>query len=80
MQACHSFGQTGGVCKLISPYVRRATAVAARYLGFDCHLILRSPRALADSDPGLAGNLLVERLAGAVIHQVWSLPAQIVDT
>jgi D-cysteine desulfhydrase len=44
--------------------------VAARYLGLDCHLILRNSRPLADADPGLAGNLLVERLAGAEIHQV----------
>lgn len=48
----------------------RATAVAARYLGLGCHLILRNSRALADVDPGLTGNLLVERLAGAVVHQV----------
>jgi 1-aminocyclopropane-1-carboxylate deaminase/D-cysteine desulfhydrase-like pyridoxal-dependent ACC family enzyme len=48
----------------------RATAVAARYLGLDCHLILRNSRALADADPGLTGNLLVARLAGAEIHQV----------
>lgn len=27
-------------------------------------------RQLADGDPGLVGNLLVERLAGAIIHQV----------
>lgn len=54
------------VCK----HLCRATAVAARYLGLDCHLILRNSRALADADPGLTGNLLVERLAGAVIHQV----------
>lgn len=44
--------------------------MAARYLGLDCHLILRNSRALADADPGLTGNLLVERLAGAVVHQV----------
>jgi len=48
----------------------RATAVAARYLGLDCHLILRNSRQLADADPGLVGNLLVERLAGAVVHQI----------
>ncbi|WIA13925.1 hypothetical protein OEZ85_002495 [Tetradesmus obliquus] len=48
----------------------RATAVAATYLGLPCHLILRNSRALADSDPGLVGNLLVERLVGATIHQV----------
>ncbi|EFJ43893.1 hypothetical protein VOLCADRAFT_65498 [Volvox carteri f. nagariensis] len=48
----------------------RATAVAARYLGLDCHLILRTSRQLVDSDPGLVGNLLVERLAGAQLHLV----------
>jgi len=48
----------------------RATAVAARYLGMDCHVILRNSRAEADSDPRLIGNLLVERLVGAHIHQV----------
>ncbi|EFN58625.1 hypothetical protein CHLNCDRAFT_34235 [Chlorella variabilis] len=48
----------------------RATAVAARYLGLPCHLILRNSKHLADSDPGLVGNLLVERLIGAHIWQV----------
>ncbi|KAI8473149.1 MAG: tryptophan synthase beta subunit-like PLP-dependent enzyme [Monoraphidium minutum] len=48
----------------------RATAVAARYLGLGCHLILRTSRALVDGDPGLVGNLLVERLAGAVVHKI----------
>lgn len=47
----------------------RATAVAARYLGLDCHLILRNSRTEADNDPGLVGNLLVERLVGCHIHQ-----------
>ncbi|KAG2486910.1 hypothetical protein HYH03_014409 [Edaphochlamys debaryana] len=48
----------------------RATAVAAKYLGLDCHLILRTSRQLVDSDPGLIGNLLVERMAGATVHMV----------
>jgi D-cysteine desulfhydrase family pyridoxal phosphate-dependent enzyme len=48
----------------------RATAVASRYLGLDCYLILRNSRASADSDPGLVGNLLVERLVGANVEQV----------
>ena len=40
----------------------RATAVAARYLGLDSHLILRAPQSIAETgDPGLVGNLLVER-------------------
>ncbi|GBF88670.1 D-cysteine desulfhydrase, mitochondrial [Raphidocelis subcapitata] len=48
----------------------RATAVAARYLGLEPHLVLRTSRALAGEDPGLVGNLLVERLAGAVVHKI----------
>jgi len=48
----------------------RATAVASKYLGLDCFLILRNSRAAVDSDPGLTGNLLVERLVGAQIEQV----------
>ena len=49
----------------------RATAVAARYLGLDSHLILRAPQSIAeDGDPGLVGNLLVERAVGANIHLV----------
>eukprot|EP00887_Chlorella_sp_A99_P002889 scaffold6.g2889.t1 len=47
----------------------RATAVAARYLGLECHLLLRTSRLAVESDPGLTGNLLVERLVGAQIHQ-----------
>ncbi len=39
-----------------------------RYAGLDCHLILRTSRALADADPGLVGNLLVERMVGAHLH------------
>ncbi|KAG2654372.1 hypothetical protein PVAP13_1NG484200 [Panicum virgatum] len=41
----------------------RATAVAAKYLNLDCYLILRTSKLLVDKDPGLVGNLLVERLA-----------------
>ncbi|CAK0786246.1 hypothetical protein CVIRNUC_009459 [Coccomyxa viridis] len=48
----------------------RATAVAARYAGLDCHLILRNSGQAADSDPGLVGNLLIDRMTGAHIHQV----------
>lgn len=48
----------------------RATAVAARYAGLECHLILRNTRQAADSDPGLVGNLLIDRMTGAHIHQV----------
>ena len=46
----------------------RATAVAARYAGLDCHLVLRAPD--AEADPGLTGNLMVSRLAGAHLHLV----------
>ncbi|KAH7679873.1 1-aminocyclopropane-1-carboxylate deaminase/D-cysteine desulfhydrase protein [Dioscorea alata] len=45
----------------------RATAVAAKYLNLDCYLILRTSEVLADKDPCLTGNLLVERLVGAHI-------------
>jgi len=48
----------------------RATAVAASYIGLESHLILRTSRALVDSDPGLTGNLLVERLIGVNLHLV----------
>ena len=48
----------------------RATAVAARYLGLDSYLILRNSEHLAEGDPGLVGNLLVERMVGANIRQV----------
>ncbi|KAL5721707.1 D-cysteine desulfhydrase [Ranunculus cassubicifolius] len=48
----------------------RATAVAAKYLNLDCYLILRTSKILADKDPGLTGNLLVERLVGAHVDLV----------
>ncbi|XP_074582842.1 D-cysteine desulfhydrase 1, mitochondrial [Curcuma longa] len=48
----------------------RATAVAARYLNLGCYLILRTSKALVEKDPGLVGNLLVERLVGAHIDLV----------
>ncbi|PIA63947.1 hypothetical protein AQUCO_00201338v1 [Aquilegia coerulea] len=48
----------------------RATAVAAKYLNLDCFLILRTTQVLADKDPGLTGNLLVERLVGAQVELV----------
>lgn len=48
----------------------RATAVAASMLGLEPHLVLRTSRAHVDQDPGLVGNLLVERLVGAHIHLV----------
>ena len=48
-------------------------ACSGRYAGLECHLILRNAQVLADRDPGLVGNLLVERLVGAHIHQVGAL-------
>ena len=48
----------------------RATAVAARYVGLDSHLVLRTSAAEVDADPGLSGNLLVERLVGADVELV----------
>ncbi|XP_071711379.1 D-cysteine desulfhydrase 1, mitochondrial-like [Rutidosis leptorrhynchoides] len=48
----------------------RATAVAAKYLNLDCFLILITSKVLVDKDPGLTGNLLVERLVGAHIDLV----------
>uniref|UniRef100_A0A7N1A8C4 Tryptophan synthase beta chain-like PALP domain-containing protein n=1 Tax=Kalanchoe fedtschenkoi TaxID=63787 RepID=A0A7N1A8C4_KALFE len=48
----------------------RATAVAARYLNLDSYLILRTSKVNVDKDPGLTGNLLVERLVGAHVDLV----------
>ncbi|KAM0926178.1 hypothetical protein ACQ4PT_003746 [Festuca glaucescens] len=48
----------------------RATAVAAKYVNLDCYMILVTSRFLVDQDPGLVGNLLVERLLGAHIDLV----------
>ncbi|KAK7370142.1 hypothetical protein VNO80_12199 [Phaseolus coccineus] len=48
----------------------RATAVAAKYLNLDCFLILRTSNLLVNQDPGLTGNLLVDRLAGAHVHLI----------
>ncbi|KAK4734972.1 hypothetical protein R3W88_009233 [Solanum pinnatisectum] len=48
----------------------RATTVAAKYLNLDCYLILRTSKLLVDKDPGLTGNLLVDRLVGAHIDLV----------
>ncbi|KAF3438330.1 hypothetical protein FNV43_RR21092 [Rhamnella rubrinervis] len=48
----------------------RATAVAAKYLNLDCYLILRTSKVLVDHDPGLTGNLLVERLVGAHVELI----------
>ncbi|KAG6384243.1 hypothetical protein SASPL_155954 [Salvia splendens] len=48
----------------------RATAVAAKYLNLGCYLILFTSEKLVDKDPGLTGNLLVERLVGAHVDLI----------
>lgn len=48
----------------------RATAVAAKMVGLDAHLILRTSASVVDDDPGIDGNLLIERMVGATIHLV----------
>eukprot|EP00252_Welwitschia_mirabilis_P009871 TRINITY_DN22785_c0_g1_i1.p1 TRINITY_DN22785_c0_g1~~TRINITY_DN22785_c0_g1_i1.p1 ORF type:complete len:427 (-),score=85.54 TRINITY_DN22785_c0_g1_i1:372-1652(-) len=48
----------------------RATAVAARYMDLDCYLLLRASKTQVEEDPGLVGNLLVERMIGANIELV----------
>lgn len=47
----------------------RATAAAARRVGLVPHIILRTSEP-TDADPGLVGNLMVDRLVGAEIHLV----------
>ncbi|KAJ4713624.1 bifunctional D-cysteine desulfhydrase/1-aminocyclopropane-1-carboxylate deaminase, mitochondrial-like [Melia azedarach] len=46
------------------------TAVAAKHLSLDSYLILCTSKGLEDQDPGLTGNLLVDRLVGAHIQLV----------
>ena len=46
----------------------RATAAAARRLGLEPHIILHCDSPAAD--PGLAGNLMIDRMVGAKIHLV----------
>lgn len=46
----------------------RATAAAARRVGLTAHIILRTKA--PDSDPGLVGNLMLDRMVGANIHLV----------
>ena len=46
----------------------RATAAAARRVGLEPHIILRTSE--PTSDPGLVGNLMIDRLVGAKIHLV----------
>jgi 1-aminocyclopropane-1-carboxylate deaminase/D-cysteine desulfhydrase-like pyridoxal-dependent ACC family enzyme len=65
-QGCDSVITIGG----IQSNHCRATSTCATYLGLECHLILRNSERLANEDAGLVGNLLVERMQGAHIHQV----------
>ena len=46
----------------------RATAAAARLVGLDAHLALLVSDRDADADPGLQGNLLLDRMLGATLH------------
>ena len=46
----------------------RATAAAARRVGLEPHIILRS--AAPKEDPGLCGNLMIDRMVGAEMHLV----------
>ena len=62
--------------RVCTPCCRSANAAQSasvlhtcRYAGMDCHLILRNAAHFVDQDPGLTGNLLVERLVGCHIHQ-----------
>ncbi|GAB2293215.1 hypothetical protein Dimus_027423 [Dionaea muscipula] len=48
----------------------RASVAAAKHLNLDSYLILRTSEVLVDKDPGLIGNLLVERLLGAQVELV----------
>ena len=48
----------------------RATAAAARLVGLEPHLVLRCSATVVDSDPGLVGNLLLDRMLGAKLHLV----------
>ncbi|KAE8722401.1 D-cysteine desulfhydrase isoform 2 [Hibiscus syriacus] len=55
----------------LKPVASKATtAVAAKYLNLDSYLILRTSKLLVGKDPGLTGNLLVERFVGAHIHLI----------
>ena len=46
----------------------RATAAAARLVGLEAHLVLLVADHAAGDDPGLQGNLLLDRLLGARLH------------
>ena len=44
--------------------------LCTRYAGMEAHLILRTSRTVVDDDPGVVGNLLVDRMVGATVHLV----------
>jgi len=46
----------------------RATAAAARLVGLDAHLVLLVRDKSFGDEPGLQGNLLLDRLLGATLH------------
>ena len=46
----------------------RATAAAARLVGLEPHVVLLASDAKVDEDPGLEGNLLLDRMLGATLH------------
>ena len=46
--------------------------ISCRHAGLECHLLLRNSKQAAEQDPGMVGNLLVDRMVGAHIHQVGS--------
>lgn len=48
----------------------RATAAAARMVGLEPHLVLLVGDRHADRDPGMEGNLLLDRMLGAKLHLV----------
>ena len=48
----------------------RQTAAAAAKFGFDCHLVLEDVRGTPKKDYYHNGNILLDQLCGAVIHQV----------
>ena len=55
--------------------IGKLAVTMCRYLGLDSHLILRTSRELADSDPGLTGNLLLARMVCSTLaHHVCAYP------
>lgn len=46
----------------------RATAASARLVGLEPHLVLLVSDKNAEADPGMGGNLMIDRLLGATLH------------